>query len=444
VAAKLSGARTHAPDSYSAKRIEKGNETVRRIIFWLIILAILVGAGTAGYNRLYVSNPTLATAKYRTAAVARGGVQQVVNSTGSVKPVRTVQVGSFVSGPIIEVYVDFNDRVTKDQPMAKVDPRLYNAAVSHEKAAYYRCLADVKRIEALLAQAVRNEERGQKLHVTRAISESDMDLYIAEKGSLQAQLEVANAAVLESEASLSTAETNLKFTDILAPVDGIVTDRKIDPGQTVAAQFQTPTLFVVAPDLDKTVYVYASVDEADIGLIRSAEARKQPVTFTVDAYPSDVFQGTIRQIRFNPTTVQNVVTFTVVVEAANPELKLLPDMTANLTFQIERKTDVLLVPNSAFRFFPKPEQVCERDRPLLEAIEADSQWQRKGGPSDRAKERGDPKTPRPDRTHKYVWIAEGDLLAAVPIEIGLSDKTNTEILAGKLTPGQEIITGLAK
>jgi HlyD family secretion protein len=417
---------------------------VKRIIFWLIVVGIVAVAGTAGYNRFYASNSPANNSKHRTATVRRGEIRPVVNSTGSVKPVRTVQVGSFVSGPIIDVFVDYNAKVTKDQPMAKVDPRLYNAAVAHEKAALARCVADVKRIEALLAQAVRNEDRGQKLHVTKAISETDMDLYIAEKASLQAQLEVANASVQESEANLSTAETNLKFTDILSPVDGIVTDRKIDPGQTVAAQFQTPTLFIVAPDLDKTVYVYASVDEADIGLIRAAELRHEPVTFTVDAYPNDVFQGSIRQIRFNPTTVQNVVTFTVVVEAANPELKLLPDMTANLTFQIERKPDVLTVPNSAFRFIPKPEQVCERDRPLLESLESDSQTSRKAGAADRAKPVADAKkTPR-GRTHKYLWILEGDLLAAVPIEIGVSDKNCTEIIADKLTDGQEIVVGLVK
>ncbi len=307
-----------------------------------------------------------------------------------------------------------------------------------------RSIADVKRIEALLAQAVRNEERGEKLHATNAISESDMDLYIAEKASLQAQLEVAKASVQESEANLSIAETNLKFTDILSPVDGIVIDRKIDPGQTVAAQFQTPTLFVVAPDLDKTVYVYASVDEADIGLIRAAETRKEPVTFTVDAYPNDLFHGSIRQIRFNPTTVQNVVTFTVVVESANPELKLLPDMTANLTFQIELKSDVLTVPNSAFRFLPKPEQVCERDRPLLESMESDSQTSPRTAAADRTKESGDQKTAPRDRNHKYVWTLEGDLLAAVPVEIGLNDKNSSEIVAGKLTDGQEIVVGLVK
>ena len=417
---------------------------MKRIFFWLIVVGIIAGLGTAGYNRFYASASGNGSAKFRTVPVRRGEIKLVVNSTGNVKPVQSVQIGSFVSGPIQKVLVDFNDKVTAGQLMAQVDPRLYKAAVAHEEASLARCKADVLRIKALLAQAVRNEDRGQKLHVTKAISEADMDLYIAEKASLEAQLQVAEASIRESEANLSIAKTNLDFTDIKSPVDGIVTDRKIDPGQTVAAQFQTPTLFIVAPDLEKKIYVHASVDEADIGLIREAKKRDEPVTFTVDAYPNDEFEGKIWQIRLNPTTVQNVVTFTVVVEAANPELKLLPDMTVNLSFQIERKAGVLTIPNSALRFPANPEQVCLRDRPLLEGLEAGAQADRKADAQNRAKESGDSKAAIRGRNHKHVWIVEGDLLAAVPIVTGLSDKNSTEIVSGKLSEGQEIVVGLLK
>jgi HlyD family secretion protein len=267
-----------------------------------------------------------------------------------------------------------------------------------------------------------------------------LDLYVAEKASLEAQINVAEAAILETKANLSTARTNLDFTDIKSPVDGIVTDRKIDPGQTVAAQFQTPTLFVVAPELERKVLVHASVDEADIGLIREAKERSQPVTFTVDAYPNDVFAGHIWQIRLNPTTVQNVVTFTVVVEAAQRDLKLLPDMTANLSFQIEEKVGVLTVPNSAFRFLPKPEEVRPGDRAILEDNGLDVPANRKADKN----EEGDSKTALRGKKRKFVWIVEGDFLAAVPIETGLSDKSATEIVSGTLTEGQEIVVGLLK
>jgi HlyD family secretion protein len=417
---------------------------VKRIIFWLIVAGIAAGLGTAGYKRYFASSSAAAGDKYRVATARRGEIEVVVNSTGNVKPVRSVQIGSFVSGPIKEVLVDFNDKVTAGQLLARVDRRLYESAKAREEATLARCKADVARINALLAQAIRNEKRGKELYnaKVKAISEADMDLYIAEKAALEAQLDVAEASIRECEANLSTAKTNLDFTDITSPVDGIVIDRKIDPGQTVAAQFQTPTLFIVAPDLEKTVDVYASVDEADIGLIREAQRRNEPVAFTVDAYPNDEFAGKIRQVRLNPTTVQNVVTFTVVVAAANPELKLLPDMTANLSFRIERKTGVLTVPNAAFRFRPQAVEVRPRDQALLETADSETPAARKGAPN-RGK-KGDSPGRTSAGSQKYVWIVEGDRLAAVPVEIGISDKNSTEIVSGKLTDGQEVVVGYKK
>jgi HlyD family secretion protein len=420
----------------------KGITSVKRVLFWLIAVGIAVAIGAAGYNHFVASNSSTQTAKYRTATVQRGEIKRVVNSTGSVKPVRSVQVGSFVSGPIKEVYVDFNDDVKEGQLMAQVDKRLYIAAKSHEEAALVRSNADVPRINALLAQASSNERRARKLKETNAIAETDLDLCIAEKKSLEAQLEAAEATIAESKANLNTANANLEFTDITSPVDGIVIDRKIDPGQTVAAQFQTPTLFVVAPDLKKKIYVYASVDEADIGLIRDAKERDQPVSFTVDAYPNDIFEGKIWQIRLNPTTVQNVVTFTVVVEAANLELKLLPDMTVNLSFQIERRTGVLTVPNSAFRLKLKPEQVNPRDRAILEEMKPDGQPSQKTGAAENSEENRGAKQTLRDSNKKYVWVVDGEFLSAVQVEVGLSDKTASEIVSGNLKEGQEVVIGL--
>ena len=164
----------------------------------------------------------------------------------------------------------------------------------------------------------------------KAIADTDYDLAKSTYETAVANVALCKATIEQSEGALDLAETNLGYTEITSPVDGIVTDRKVDPGQSLASTYQTPVLFVVAPDLEKRVYVLASVDEADIGLIRDAQARKQPVTFTVEAYPKDKFEGKIREVRLTPTTVQNIVTYTVVVEAANPQLKLLPGMTANL------------------------------------------------------------------------------------------------------------------
>jgi HlyD family secretion protein len=194
-------------------------------------------------------------------------------------------------------------------------------------------------------------------------------------------------------------------------------------------------LFVVAPDLEKKVYVYASVDEADIGLIREAQRRGEPVLFTVDAYPKDVFQGAISQVRLNWTTVQNVVTYTVIVDSANPGLKLLPGMTANLSFQIEKRADVMAVPNAALRFFPKPEQVRADDRSILETITPEGQSKQAAA---------DPGATISARTsnRRYVWVLDGNLLAAVPIVAGLSDKSSTELLSGDLRDGLELVVGL--
>lgn len=408
---------------------------MKQLFFWLTAVALIVAAGAAGYKYYYLPRYGSAANKFRTMVVRRGDVKQVVNSTGTVQPVLSVQIGSFASGPVQKVFVDFNDRVKAGQILAQVDPRTYKAAVTSASAGLNHSKADLVRVKALLDQALRNEKRAQQLHPANAISETDFDQSVADRKSLEAQVQLAEAMIQEAEANLETAKTNLEFTDVTSPVDGIVTDRKVDPGQTVAAQFQTPVLFVVAPDLEKKVYVYASVDEADIGLIREAQTRNEPVTFTVDAYPKDVFEGKIAQVRFNWTTVQNVVTYTVIVQSSNPGLKLLPGMTANLTFQIEKHTGVLAVPNAVFRFFPKPEQVRQSDRSLVEEATVE-------GTSNRRAATPDATAAARASNHRHVWVVEGDLLAAVAIVTGVSDKSSTELVSGDLREGQELVVGM--
>ncbi len=342
---------------------------MKQVLFWLIVLAVLAAAGTAGYQR-YNASRSLA-GQFRTRPVQRGDVMVAVNSTGTVQPVLSVQVGAFVSGPVQKVFVDFNDRVKKDQLLAQIDPRTYISGEARGKAALVHAKADLKRVEALLEHAVAMEKRNNRLMKTNAVAEADYEQTMTDRKSLEAQIDLGKATIAQSEADLETAETNLDFTNIKSPVEGVIIDRKVDPGQTVAAQFQTPVMFVVAPDLEKKVYVYASVDEADIGLIRDAQQRKQPVLFSVDAYPKDTFTGHINQVRLNSTTVSNVVTYTVVVEAANSELKLLPGMTANLVFQVEKRSGVLTLPNAALRFHPKLEQVRKCDQPIVEGREED-------------------------------------------------------------------------
>jgi HlyD family secretion protein len=407
---------------------------MKQALFFIIVIGALAAGGTASYQHYYAAKNF--SSQFRTRPVQHADVVLAVNSTGTVQPVLSVQVGAFVSGPVQKVFVDFNDRVKKDQLLAEVDPRTYIAGEAHGKAALAHAKADLKRVEALLEHAVAMEKRNARLKETNAVAASDYEQTVTDRKNLEAQIELCKAAIEQADADLETARTNLDFTAIKSPVDGVIIDRKVDPGQTVAAQFQTPVMFVVAPDLEKKVYVYASVDEADIGLIRDAQKSKQPALFSVDAYPKDTFTGRITQVRLNPTTVSNVVTYTVVVEAANAELKLLPGMTANLTFQIEKRAGVLTLPNAALRFHPRLDQVRKSDQSIIEGREEDELTNANSGPGDAKDATGRALKPT------YVWIIEGSQLAAVEVTTGLADKGRTEILSANLSDGQEVVTGL--
>ena len=218
----------------------------------------------------------------------------------------------------------------------------------------------------------------------------------------------------------------------------MIIDRKIDPGQTLAAQFQTPELFVVAPDMREKMHIYASVDEADIGLIRSAQEKGRPVHFTVDAYRDDLFEGQIEEIRFSSTELQNVVTYPVVVAAPNPELKLLPGMTASISFRVDESEDVIRIPNAALRFYPDIKHVREQDRKLLEGKD----WERESEEDDDAMSAMEKAAVRKERNRRHVWIVEGDFLKAVEVETGLSDSKYSELVSGDLTEGQKLVTGI--
>jgi HlyD family secretion protein len=250
-------------------------------------------------------------------------------------------------------------------------------------------------------------------------------------------VKLAEAAVKQAIGALENAQANLEYTKILSPVDGMVIDRKIDRGQTLAAQFQTPELFIIAPDMDKKMHVFASVDEADIGLIIKAQERGLPVEFRVDAYRDEVFYGEIEQIRKNSTTTENVVTYPVVVAAANPELKLLPGMTASLSFQVDEREDVLCVPNSALRFYPKPEHVRPEDREILygsgDGEESDIERTHRSA-EERAAALEKEKT-------RHVWVEDGPLLRAVPIVTGLTDLKYSELVSGDLSEGDVLVIG---
>jgi HlyD family secretion protein len=375
--------------------------------------------------------------RFRFAKVEEGEIVEVVNSSGTVQPVRSVQVGAFVSGPIEQVYVDFNTEVKAGEPLAQIDKRTYVAAVARDQASLANAEATVVKVKALLEIAVKNFERAEALRKQNAISQQELETFAAEKKSQAASIAVAEAAVAQAQATLVQSTTNLEFTTISSPVNGIVIDRKVDPGQTLASQFQTPTMFVVAPDLREKIHVYASVDEADIGLIRGAQEGKKPVSFTVDAY-DDLFTGTIYQVRLNPTTTQNVVTYTVVVESSNKELKLLPGMTASLSFEIAKHMSVKKVPNAALRFFPPVELVRTEDKALVEGRDTETS----ASTSDAKPSAPEKAAAARTRDERHVWILSGKQLRAVPVVTGISDSRFTELIKGDLKPGDRLVTGL--
>lgn len=417
---------------------------MRTFLKFLTVLTVLGGIVGAMYKPTAEYMKQRNKAHWREAAVTRGRIVSVVNATGSLKPVLSVSVGAFVSGPIKELNAEFNQEVTEGEILAKIDPRLYDAAVKREEANLLTRKADVLRVKAQLQQAINDEQRVLKLRDEDAtfVAQAELDKFRFAKEGLEAQLEVAKAAVEVADASLVNTRVQLDYTEIQAPVSGIIINRKIDKGQTLAAQFQTPELFVIAPDMRKKMHVHASVDEADIGLIREAQQRKLPVVFTVDAYPDDLFEGTIEEIRLSSTTTQNVVTYPVVVAAPNPDLKLLPGMTASLSFKIDEREDVLRVPNTALRFYPDPKRVRVEDRALLEGMQKPDRDEESSEPTDVALSAAERAEARKKRNRRHVWVNDGEFLRAVEVELGLNDSKYSELVSGALGEGEKLVTGL--
>ena len=364
--------------------------------------------------------------QFKTAKVSRGDLRATVTATGTVSAVTTVLVGTQVSGTVKQLLVDYNSPVKKGQLLAQIDPALSDAKVAQSKANLQAAVANVEKAEAALLDADRTLERNRTLFARNFIARSDLDTADTNRLSALAQLNVAKAQVEQQKAALNQDETNLDYTRILSPVDGTVISRNVDIGQTVAASFQTPTLFSIAQDLTR-MQIDTNVDEADIGKVRVG----QPVQFTVDAYPDSTFPGRVSEIRNAPTTIQNVVTYDVVVKVANPELKLKPGMTANVSIITALEKGVLKVPNAALRF----------------------KWQPADAVSDRgsagATGAGRPQAVRATNGAKTqgVWVLDGQKPRRALLTLGISDGNETAVLSGELKEGDAVIieaTGQAK
>jgi HlyD family secretion protein len=353
---------------------------------------------------------------FRTEKATRGDIRESVTASGTMNAVVTVLVGTQVSGTIKQLLVDFNSPVRKGQLLAQIDPALQQARVEQSRANLQSAVANIEKVEAALLDANRTLERNRMLYAKNFIARSDVDTAETNQQSALAQVNVARAQVEQARAALQLEETNLRYTRILSPVDGIVISRNVDIGQTVAASFQTPTLFNIAQDLTR-MQIDTSVDEADIGRIRVGQA----VQFSVDAYPDIPFDGQVSEIRNAPTTVQNVVTYMVIIKVDNPEHKLKPGMTANVSIITDTRTGVLKIPNAALRFRWTAGNADGRGKPGESAKKPEAAA---GGDA---------------RRMQGIWVLDRDKPRRVSITTGISDGNFTEIRSGDLKDGDAVI-----
>ena len=327
---------------------------MKKVAFVALVLAAVTGGFYFYKVRTAVPEPVVTTQPF-----SRGDIVESVSATGSLEAVETVEVGTQVSGVVRELYADFNSIVRKGQVIARLDPQLIQTQLEQQSANVLRAEADLERLKVALADSRQKLDRAEQLSAKDLIPRSDLDAAKIYVQSGQAQVKSSEAAVTQARAQLNNQRVNLAYTTITAPIDGIVISRNVDAGQTVAASMNAPTLFVLAADLTK-MEVVATVDESDVGRMRPG----QNVTFHVDAYPNDRFNGTVSQVRLQPTTVQNVVTYSTVITVPNPELKLKPGMTANVTIEVTRRNNVLRVANAATRFRPTAEMFAVLNQPV--------------------------------------------------------------------------------
>ncbi|MEO7095912.1 MAG: efflux RND transporter periplasmic adaptor subunit [Polyangiales bacterium] len=383
---------------------------------WLVRLVVLLvlGAAIFGVIRWRQLHPTAKPPRFMTEEATTGDVIETIQSTGTVQPVNQVQVGAQVSGRIAKRYVDFNSKVKKGDLLAELDPTLYQAGVSRDRAGVTTALSQIEGAKAQVALAKSNYDRAELLHGQGLLGEADLTTAKGNHASAVAQLHGAEAGLITASAALKNSQTSLSYTKIYAPIDGVVVARSIDEGQTVAASFQAPVLFTIAQDLSQ-MNVLADIDEADLG--RLSVAKEPEVDVQVSAFPGEVFKGKLVDVRFNATTTQGVVTYPAVIQVDNPDIKLRPGMTATVSIRTAQTKGATRIPNSALRFKPIPPMGADgKPRPV---------------------------TPEPPlaKGKGRVYLApaapDGEATAAV-IDIGISDGLFT-VVEGGLKPGAKVV-----
>jgi HlyD family secretion protein len=405
---------------------------------WLIgvIALVAIAAGVFAWTRSGKKQPP----KYETVKADRGRITARVTATGTLSALVTVQVGSQVSGRIAELKADFNSVVKKGEVIARIDPELFKAAVEQARANHAAAKGNLEKAQAQALDAQRQFERAKALAERQLIATADRDTAESTAAAAKAQVAASQGALEQASASLHQAQVNLQYSTIKSPIDGVVISRTVDVGQTVAASLQAPTLFTIAEDLAK-MQVDTSVAEADVGKLKA----DMPATFVVDAYPQERFRGKVRQIRNAPQSVQNVVTYDAVIDVDNPELKLKPGMTANVTFVFADKSDVLRVPNAALRFRPPAElsraaASAPGSSPSADPAPSADRPRRQGGGREGGMREGGMRGPREDLDVRTVWVLSGLEPKPVRIHIGISDGTVTEVTDGELQAGDALVT----
>ncbi|HMA94670.1 MAG TPA: efflux RND transporter periplasmic adaptor subunit [Polyangiaceae bacterium] len=405
-----------------------GKKSRLRPILWLVALLVLAGGGYAYWQYRQKNQPPPVV--FQSVALERRSIIGKVTATGTLQARVTVQVGSQVSGRIQKLFADYNSTVKKGDVIAKIDPTLFDAAVAKEQANYLAAKANLAKAKAQTELAERQFTRLKALGNDQLATQSDIDSAETNVAVNQSQIGAAEAALAQAVASLQSAKTNRSFTTIISPIDGTVISRSVDVGQTVAASLQAPTIFTIAEDLKK-MQVSTNISESDVG--RLAPGMK--ASFTVDAFPGQRFYGSIGQVRNAAQTVQNVVTYNAIIEFDNPEFKLRPGMTASVSIVYAERNDVLVIPNAALRFVPPPEanlktpERTARARPDTSAAPGAARAAR--SPSTEG---------GMDVSRKTVWVPKGVSAESLPIKVGLSDGSYTELLDDKLKEGDKVVT----
>jgi HlyD family secretion protein len=379
-----------------------------------VMAAVLVVAGGAVAWRIKTRPPP--PPRYVVASISNGDIVESVQSTGTVQPVTQVQVGAQISGRIAKVYVDFNSLVKKGDVLADIDPTLLGATVEQNRAQLAAAKAQLARAQASLASAQVALDRAERLRTENLASQADVDTARGQRDVSQADVNANQAQITQTEAQLNYARSNLSYARIFAPVDGLVVSRNIDPGQTVAASFTAPVLFLIAQDMSK-MRVLAEIDEADVGKLKEGLVAEA----TVDAFPGEIFHGTVDQVRYNPNSVQGVVTYSAVISIDNPDMKLRPGMTATVTVKTREAHGVRRIPNAALRFKPAAPS----------------------GPEGKTEPTAiDPGLPV---GKKRLYVLEDatpgkEHIAAKIVDIGISDGVTSELRSQDIPDGTKVVT----